>query len=298
MKWHHVVAAAVLGLPLTGQASGKQGGSSESARIEQRAQQMRDNIDSGRRIQSHVRVAVRLKNGNKLVGVVKDGKLVERVDGLRFVDAQAKDRGAGIRLWYTSGARNYVFVPFADFVAYEVLAQLSAKQLEEIEAEMQMEERRRAERAATAAAAAARAAASAEGAPEPAPADGTTPPAPAKTGKAAEKAAERLAEATKSLAEAKAATEAEQQQRGWFSLLQEYPPAAGWNKAKRDEISKRFVTVGAQPSESEKRFVANFAQWEKACAHFAVDPAAKKATEGEEPAEDSGKRRGRDRREK
>ncbi len=291
MKWHHVVAAAAIGLPLVGQSSKQGGGSSEAARIEQRAQQMRDNIDSGRRIQSHVRVAVRLKNGNKLIGVVKDGKMVERVDGLRFVDAQAKERGAGVRLWYTAGARSYVFVPFADFVEYEVLAQLSPKQLEEIEAEMQMEERRRAERAP---------AAGADGAPVPAPATGEAPPAPpAKTGKAAEKAAERAAEAEKALAAAKAATEAEQQQRAWFTLLQDYPPAAGWNKAKRDEIAKRFVVVGAQPSEHEKRFVANFAQWERACTHFGVDPAAKKVTEGEEPpAERETRRGGRGKREK
>lgn len=298
MKWHHVVAAAAIGLPLAGQSPKQGGGSSEAARIEQRAQQMRDNIDAGRRIQSHVRVAVRLKNGNKLIGVVKDGKMVERVDGLRFVDAQAKDRGAGIRLWYTAGARSYVFVPFADFVEYEVLAQLTPKQLEDIESEMQMEERRRAERAEAAAAAAARAAGTAEGAPVPAPTDGELVP-PAKPGKAAEKAAERAAEAEKALAAAKAATEVEQQQRAWFSLLQDYPAAAGWNKAKRDEISKRFVVLGVQPSEHEKRFVANFAEWEKGCTHFGVDPAAKKATEGEQPAEEPESRRGaRSKREK
>ena len=106
----------------------------------------------------------------------------------------------------------------------------------------------------------------------------------------------RAAAAKESMAAAKAASEAEQEQRLWFSLLQDYPPAAGWNKAKRDEISKRFVVLGVQPSEGEKKFVANFEQWEKACKHFGVDTTAKKATEGEEPAEDekgSRSRRGR-----
>ncbi|MFY9344742.1 MAG: hypothetical protein WAT39_19780, partial [Planctomycetota bacterium] len=103
------------------------------SQVDKHASSMREQIVTGRTLQSHVRVAVRLKNGNKLLGVVKDGKLVERVDGLRFVEASALDRGAGIRLWYTGGTRNYVFVPFGDFAEYEILQQLSAKQIEQIE---------------------------------------------------------------------------------------------------------------------------------------------------------------------
>src|SRR4030095_12287568 len=61
---------------------------------DERAQLMRDHMDTGRPLQSHVRVAVRLKNDNILRGVVKDGKIVERVDGLRFGDAQAREPSA------------------------------------------------------------------------------------------------------------------------------------------------------------------------------------------------------------
>lgn len=275
----------------------------DDARVEQRAAQMREGLDAGRSLQSHVRVAVRFKNGNKLIGVVKDGRLVERVDGLRFVDAQAKDRGAGIRLWYTSGARNYVFVPFADFAEYEVLQKLSAKQIDEIEREMQMDERRSAERAAEKADAAKGAAEAPQGAvdappapsTETAPVDGAqqpgaTPSAPPAAPPAARAATARDAgkNAGKD-AKSPAATKEQEQQRQWFALLQAYPPAAGWNKKKRDEIAQRFVVLGVKPSEFELKFVDQFGEWEKACAHFAIDPSGKAATAEPDSTKSKGK---------
>lgn len=265
----------------------------DDARVEQRAQQMREGLDTGRSLQSHVRVAVRLKNGNKLVGVVKDGRLVERVDGLRFVDAQAKDRGAGIRLWYTSGARNYVFVPFADFAEYEVLQKLSAKQIDEIEREMQMDERRSAERAAEKANAAKGAVDAPQGAIDapPAPSTETAPVDGAQQQQqppvAAPVAGAVTAKDASKDAKAPAATKEQEQQRQWFALLQAYPPASGWNKKKRDEIAQRFVVLGVKPSEFELKFVDQFADWEKACAHFGIDPAGK-AAEGDKAQDGKG----------
>jgi hypothetical protein len=114
----------------------------EEQKIDQRAQQMRDNLGAGRQVTTHVRINLRLRNGNKLTGVVKDGRFVERVDGLRFVDANAKDKGAGIRIWYTGGRRNFVFVPFGDMAEYEVLERLSQKQLDEIDASIRLAEQK------------------------------------------------------------------------------------------------------------------------------------------------------------
>lgn len=314
MKWHLVVAVAASSLSLVGQtpvppapagaAPSSQDPvrpSSEQNRVDQRAQSMRQQIESGRAVHSHVRVQVRLKNGNKLVGVVKDGKLVERVDGLRFVEAQAKDRGAGIRLWYTGGTRNFVFVPFGDFAEYEVLQQLSNKQLLAIENDMQMNERRAAERAASAsqppaspppAAPSGEPAAGQPPAPTPNPAE---PPADPETlgvvqappmklpGEVAKAKTEKgkTDKTGKETTPAPAKTEQEQQ-RAWFTLLQEYPPEAGWCRKKRDEITRRKVVVGANPSASEQRFVENFEQWLKACAHFGVSPDGKPAEASEE----------------
>ncbi len=258
-------------LPLLGQDP------ATGSRVEERAQSMRDQIGTGRPVQSHVRVMVRLKNGNRLNGVVKDGKLVERVDGLRFVEAQAQDKGAGIRLWYSGGARNYVFVPFSDFAEYEVQQQLTQKQIEQIETDMQMNERRAAERAAATARAATGTAEGAPAAPtgESAPSESvvgvTQEPAPAATGTTTVKT-KKSAKANVDAAPAK--LDAQQVElelhRTWFALVQAYPPAQGWNEKKRDEISRRFVVIGSKPSEAEQKFVDNYDQWVKACAHFAV----------------------------
>ncbi|MCU0866384.1 MAG: hypothetical protein MUC36_21580 [Planctomycetes bacterium] len=282
MKWLSVAALVAASVSLVAQSAvtpppaPAPQAPKESPRVEQRAQSMRDQIGSGRHIDSHVRVSVRLKNGNKLSGVVKDGKLVERVDGLRFVEAQAQERGAGVRLWYSSGARNYVFVPFADFAEYEVLQRLSNKQIADIEGEMQMEERRAAERAA---ALAERAKAQASGSALPSdesPAPGQEPAAGG-AGKPAPAGGDPAKPAPE--------TEAQAQQRKWFALVNTYSPDDGWNKARRDEIARRLVVVGSKPNELEQAFVDQFAEWEKACKHFAIG-ADKPAGAGGQPAND------------
>lgn len=271
----------------------------DQSRTEERAQSMREQIDGGRTVRSHVRVLVRLKNGNRLRGVVKDGRFVERVDGLRFVDAQAKDRGAGIRLWYTSGARNYVFVPFQDFAEYMVLQRLSADELAELEQKLQMEEARRNERLA----AAARAANGKAQTPPPGGDPTDVPPAPGQEPAGGKPTGEPAkTDPTGGDAEAKSAgpgPEQTDQQRQWFQLLQSYPPKAGWGRARRDEISRRLAVVGAKPSEHEQRFVDQFAEWEKACRHFAVDPEAEQgngAEGGDQQDGDAGDDRRRSRR--
>lgn len=299
MKWQFVVAGLAFGVSLAGQSPAPgstpapaptgEVKSKPANRIEQRAQSMRDQIDQGKTVNSHVRVAVRLKNGNKLLGVVKDGKLVERVDGLRFVDAQAQEKGAGIRLWYTGGTRNWVFVPFNDFADYEVLQQLSNKQIQAIEEEMQMRERSAAEsQAAQGQKAGAAAVESLDPAGNPAaspaagsggegakvdPAAGAPPNAKSPGGAASAKSGDAAKKPGD--AEAEPGSADLEKQRAWFALLQAYPPAGGWGQQKRDEIARRKVVIGADPSAAEKNFVAQFDEWKKACEHFKVGPAPK-----------------------
>jgi hypothetical protein len=308
MTTHVLVAVAILAVaslgaqtPSAGGASGQspkvEQGPKIDSKVEERSQAMRNQIGTGRQVQSHVRVAVRLKNGNRLKGVVKDGRLVERVDGLRFVDAQAQEPGAGIRLWYSGGARNYVFLPFDGLAEYQVLQRLTPEQLEQIENEMQMSEAKQKE-AMRAAAEAQKAATgeTTEAQPQDPAVQGTEKPAPAGEPKY-ETPQRRAANKAKAEAEAKAAEEkdgktaaAAQQatQKMWYQLLQEYPPAGGWNQARRDEIARRKVVVGAVPSASEQRFVEKFEDWKKACAHFAAGTEAKKAEAGAEGKTEAG----------
>ena len=264
-------------------------------RIEERSQAMRDQIGTGKQVQSHVRVSVRLKNGNRLKGVVKDGRLVERVDGLRFVDAQAQEAGAGIRVWYSNGMRNFVFVPFDGLAEYQVLQRLTPKQLEQIEADMQLgeaakkeQQRLAAEKEQAEALAAAGESADAPAVPGQEPAPAATPQKPEPPAKyetpqrrAGNKAKAEAAAKAKEAEDGKAAADAEKAtQKVWYGLMQEYPPMAGWNKAKRDEIARRKVVVGAVPSEKEQRFVDKFDEWQKACAHFGAGVEAKPAEGG------------------
>ncbi|MCA8974749.1 MAG: hypothetical protein KDC98_08505 [Planctomycetes bacterium] len=240
-------------------------------RVDRRSEEMRQNLGSVKQVKSHVRVQVRLKNGNRLKGVVKDGRLVERVNELRFVDADATDEGAGIRLWYSGGTRNYVFVPFARLSNYKILQRLSAKELLEIEQTLKMEEARREEmlqkqrlleqqRLEAAAK----------------PAGEVQPPLPGAvgdTGEAGGPTSKPADAGGKPAGVEPTAESAEQkQQRDWFALLQSYPPDKGWNEAKRDEIKRRFAVIGARPSANEQLFVDRYDDWLQACKHFGVEP--------------------------
>jgi len=251
MNWLLVPAVLLLGFVARTQEPSAPRRDRATSQTEERALSMRKQISEGRPVQSHVKVLVRLKNGNRLVGVVKDGKLVERLDGLRFVEAAAGDDGAGIRIWYTAGTRNFVFVPFKDCANYEIVQQLSNEQVQRIEKELVMD----------------------HGKSDPASAaNGAKPSTPAGEPVAGEaKGADGRAMAT------------DEQQKLWFDLLQAYPPTAGWGPERRDEIEHRFVVVGSQPSAAEHRFVDEYEQWSKACAHFGVTPVGKAAATPADP---------------
>ena len=282
MKWQAVVVASLIAGLAFAQAPPAPPGAvkkppvKKTSRVDERAESMRESITKGRQVKAHVKVVVRLKNGNRLTGVVKDGRLVERVDGLRFVDAQARDQGAGIRLWYSGGTRNYVFVPFLSLKSYEVVQRLSQKQLTQIEDEMQMAENRAKEREAKAA----RDAKGSVAGPGPAPetldakTGAASPPAGAGgSGDGATNPGSSKAEGTeKPEPDAASVIAQAKQELAWAQLLRSYPPKAGWNAAKKDEISRRQVVIGVPPSEFEMEFVKKFDDWLKACAHNKVDP--------------------------
>lgn len=309
MKWQALmVASLVCGLAYAQVPAAPPGGTKpapkKADRVAKRAESMRDSITKGRQVKAHVKVLVRLQNGNRLRGVVKDGRLVERVDGLRFVDAQARDQGAGIRLWYSGGTRSYIFVPFKSLKNYEVVQRLSQKQLLEIESEMQMAERSAKERAAEVARRAKDDASATATAPAPGTLEVNTtapkqsdlnkvpgfanlpnaakPPvaglpvgdvAAAKTGSPAAKqqgdttAPAKVSDPGLELKEAK-------KELVWAQLLRSYPPKAGWNEAKKNEIARRRTVIGVVPSDFELDFVKKFDEWVQACEHNGVDPNA------------------------
>jgi hypothetical protein len=311
MKWQALmVALLVCGGACAQVPAAPPGGTKPAAktvdRVSKRAEKMRDSIATGRQVKAHVKVLVRLQNGNRLRGVVKDGRLVERVDGLLFVDAQARDHGAGIRLWYSGGTRSYIFVPFKSLKSYEVVQRLSQKQLMDLESEMQLAEKRATERVAQAARRAKGDAGGAVPTPDPFEVNATRPkqsdlqqvPGFGKLPTAS------LPMAGRSTATAKSAGQLATQKSGskgakvgdaaapgkvtdpasdlkqakqelmWAQLLRSYPPKAGWNEVKKNEIARRKVVIGVVPSEFEMDFVKKFDSWMEACERNGVDPNA------------------------
>lgn len=245
------------------------------AEMERVAEQMRRQLEDGKTIRSHVRVQVRLSNGNRVRGVVKDGRLIERVDGLRFVRAAENEAGSGIRIWYTDGRASFVFVPFSQIANYDVQERLSSEQLAKIEAEaLQFEEADKARKAEEQAQADALRKAGEPVVTEPLP-EGT----PARdTGGAPAKPAGVSGKLT-------------EEQRELFRLLVRYPPAEGWSAEKAAEIKRRRAVVGANPTELEWAFVENFADWQRAVDLFGAPVAEKKPAPADGPQADGRKRR-------
>jgi hypothetical protein len=243
--------------------------STESA-LDRRVQEMRRQVTMGQLVRSHVRITVRLNNGNRLKGIVKDGFLIERVDGLRFVAAEKDEQGAGVRLYYYNGTNNYVFLPFSDVKEYSVNQRLSSAELQLIESQL----RRQAEQDALRRD---REQSEAGDGQQPAtePAPGETPAGGPVTGQVPETDGGLTPE-----------------QKQLFALVREFPPLEGWNQARRDEITRRMAVVGANPTPAEKKFVEQFAEWQRACTVFGVE-AKPVEPPAEPPAESEDGRRSR-----
>lgn len=259
-----------LALPLTseGLCAQRPGGGQSPVRdrVERQVEEMRRQVVEGRVFRSHVRVTVRLKNGNRIRGIVKDGVLVERVKGPRFVAAERDDDGAGIRLYYYNGNRNFVFLPFRDIKDYRIDRRITALELAAIErASRQREQQERREREA---AAAARVAQSAPHLPVSAAPGAETQPRDPVSGSANK---------PKGGADGKKTGKAtgvdnKKKLHELYVLLQKYPPNDGWNAQRRDEIKRRLAVVGALPTAKEQEFVNRFAEWQQACKEFGVKP--------------------------
>lgn len=238
--------------------------------VERQAQRMRERLEEGQReLRSHVRVQVRLKNGNRLLGVVKDSHIIQRADGYRFVKTDARDPGAGIRLWYYNNSNSFIFLPFDSLQDYQVKERLSTAQVLAIETQITEEQRRKeAEQKAEQEAQRLREIAG-EGEPpsgEETPAGETPPVEPqGETGKPAPKEAGGAGEAGGKETPAEAAQKEEAR---LLQLLRDYPPADGWSEQRKGEISRRFAVTGSRPTAHEQRFVEVFADWQKAVARF------------------------------
>lgn len=229
--------------------------------LDRQAAEMRQKVAEGTAFRSHVRVTARLKNGNTIRGIVKDGLLVERFDGLRFVASEKGEPGAGLRIYYWNGSSSYVFLPFADMKECKINERITAEQLRAIELQTKAREE---------------AAQQDKKVQDPA-VDAVQQQPPAADGETTAKADEPKASTTGK----EPGTGLSKEQQDLFQLVQDYPPTAGWSQQRRDEISRRMAVIGSKPSPNELRFVAKFADWQRACELFRLKPAEPATPAGE-----------------
>src|SRR5690606_29137660 len=48
------------------------------------------------------------------------------------------------------------------------------------------------------------------------------------------------------------------------ALLKEFPPDEGWGPDRLREIEARKIRIGVYPNEAERKFIANYDQWNEA----------------------------------
>ena len=224
-----VAAVAALWIPMPALTAQEE---DPRARIERELERKRELMRNGRLIRTNVRVTVRLKNRFRIRGVVKNGRFIEKVDGLDFVPADLQAPGAGLRVWYSDNTNSYIFIPYEELKHYKIGEKLTDEEVRAIElriaeARREAEARRQAyleQRRAKAAAKNGETSGAGEGGGEP---------------------------------EIKLDEKAR-------ALLEEFPPEAGWGADRVREIELRKITVGTYPDEKSRKFIMVFEDWLKA----------------------------------
>ena len=211
-------------------------------------------------VKANVRVTVRLNNGSRLKGVVKNGRFIERIDGREFVRVAERGPDAGLRIWYSGGTNSYMFLPYTSVRNYKIGKKLTDAEVAEIAAEIESArlaaEAKRREQAEAKKLAAAKLEQAALEASE---ADQQREQAVDKDGIPipAKPAVEQ--EPTSMLTEEHRA------------LLQEFPPEAGWGLDKLRTLETRKVTVRVFPNDHEQKFMDNFSKWNEAFEIFELE---------------------------
>lgn len=211
----------------------------------------------------HNRVAVTLKNGQKLAGITKNNRLAECESGLGFRAAEKSEQGAGLRLWFASPGQNWLFLPYRDIETVATTGRVSDIEVRDMEAKFDNELRDRIERETGARVAEIQAELRAR----------------EEARQSEEKAA---AKAKSEESEKRSKAEVDQAKK----LLDRYPPELGWGEERQKEILAR-KNNRIYPSAEEAEFLKVYDQWTKA--KGTVEKAEKKergepVEEDEEPA--------------
>jgi hypothetical protein len=236
-----VTVLLIAGTVASQQGTEKPGSTREWIRkeIEAKEKAMRE----GKVVRSNVRITVRLQNGSRLRGVVKNGRFIEKHDGLIFVPSERVSEGAGLRLWYYDQTNSYVFLPWGTIAEHTIGEVLTDDDVAKMGLEMD-----RQARAARKPVVAPKDKAERAGDAGEANAEGVEPPAAPPggvAGTAPKKPASKLTDEQK-------------------ALLTEFPPTAGWGLDKLKALELRKIQVNVWPNAQEKRFIDSFGEWNEA----------------------------------
>ncbi len=223
------------------------GETSDDKALEQRREEIRERIQRERArrlttniVRTHVAVRVRLRNGERLQGIVKDGNFVERPSGgLEFVRAEMTQEDAGLRLWYYNRTDGYIFLPYTMIETYKVLKRLTDTDIKVIHDEIKEAEKL----------------ANAEAEKR-----GKQLAEKSNALKQGEAAADKAGELSADLAAKKKRAE---EDAAALALIDEFPPDEGWGEERINQINIRRLTVRVFPNEKERRFIELFEQWKK-----------------------------------
>ncbi len=203
---------------------------------------MRKAMREGRIVRYNVQVKVRLRNGNRMKGIVRNGRFIEKHDGLDFVITNKRSDRAGLRLWYYNGTNSYIFLPYASIAHYKLGLRMSDREIAQLERKLVAAERRRREMER----------------------------------ELADERRRRLLAGKKSNERSpakKASADVQKYGRALtadehklMKLLEDYPPDQGWGENKLRDLQVRRITLGVYPNREEKRFEESFDAWKKAAA--------------------------------
>jgi len=211
------------------------------AKVRAQVEQMRKAMREGRIVRYNVQVKVRLKNGNKMKGIVRNGRFIEKHDGLDFVVTDKRSQRAGLRLWYYNGTNSYIFLPHAEIAHYKLGLKMSDREIGELERKLVRAERRRREMERQLAEERRRRLLAGK-----------------RKGKTStDKPGADVAKYGRTLTDG---------ERKLMKLLDDYPPDKGWGDKKLKELQMRRITIGVYPNKEEKHFEESFDTWKKAVA--------------------------------
>jgi hypothetical protein len=199
---------------------------------------------TGDTLKLNAQVQVRLRNGERVRGLVKAGKFVERAEGLGFEDAERKAHGAGIRIWYYDSTNSYIFIEYEQIESCSVIRRLSDVEVREISDRMEAQAKVDRERLSQI--------------------DAARMQALKDKGEGQKKDGElgkKLEDLTKKEDEAEKLRKLRDKA---DALLKEFPPEEGWSAEKLRDIQVKKVAVGAFPDAKSRKFVEVYEDWKAA----------------------------------